>query len=317
MKWWLLTLCCLLLLALGFGGVYLFAAMPGGYSASDSGQVEYLIGMSQANLIEPWRVAMNLEFAEAAAAHENLRVIYTDATQDTQRQIADVNMLMGYGIDLLVISPNDSEALRPVLAQVYQKIPVIVLDRAVSGEDYTLFIGPDNAQIGYLAGLQVIEMLGESGGRVVEILGAEDSPPVAARSEGFARAIAAHPEIIVDQQLVADWQQDRAEDRFKEYAVTCKQMADVVVAQSDAMAYGAWIAASELRIEGVRFLGMDGLGGQSGGVNLVDLGVLDAAFYCPTGARQAVDSILRILNGETFQDKRVILEPEIILPTKG
>lgn len=225
MKWWLLMLCCLLLVALGFGGAYLFAALPGVSGDSHGDQVEYLIGMSQANLIEPWRVTMNLEFAEAAAAHENLRVIYTDATQDTQRQIADVDMLMGYGIDLLVISPNDSAALRPVLAQVYQEIPVIVLDRAVSGEDYTLFIGPDNAQIGYLAGLQVIEMLGESGGRVVEILGAEDSPPVAARSEGFARAIAAHPEITVDQQLVADWQQDRAEDRFKEYAVTCKQMA--------------------------------------------------------------------------------------------
>lgn len=272
----------------------------------------YLVGMSQANLVEPWRVTMNLEFAQAAAAHENLRVIYTDAAQDTQQQIDDVDMLMGYGIDLLVISPNDSEALRPVIAEVYRKIPVVVLDRAVSGEDYTLFIGPDNDQIGYLAGLQVVKMLGKNGGKVVEILGTEDSPPVSVRSEGFSRAIAGYPDIVIEQRLVANWLQDQAQDRFKEYAITCGQMADVVVAQSDSMAYGAWIAAEELRVEGVRFIGMDGLEGEGGGVDLVERGILEATFYCPTGGREAVDYVLRILSGESFTDKRVILDPYVI-----
>ena len=278
----------------------------------EEGNRQYLVGMSQANLVEPWRVTMNLEFGEAAQTHENLRVIYTDAAQDTQRQIDDVEMLMGYGIDLLVISPNDSEALRPVIAEVYKKIPVVVLDRAVSGEDYTLFIGPDNDQIGYLAGLQVVEMLGEAGGRVVEILGTEDSPPVAVRSEGFSRAIAGYPNIVIEQRLVANWLQDQAQDRFKEYAITCADMADVVVAQSDAMAYGAWIAAAELRIGGVRFVGMDGLEGEGGGVDLVQRGILEATFYCPTGGREAVDYVLRILSGEKFDDKRVILDPYLI-----
>lgn len=274
---------------------------------------QFLIGMSQANLVEPWRVSMNLEFAQAAQAHDNLRVIYTDATQDTERQIADVNMLMGYGIDLLVISPNDSEALRPVIAEVYRKIPVVVLDRAVSGEDYTLFIGPDNDRIGYLAGEQVVKMLGEQGGRVVEILGKQDSPPVSARSEGFARAIADNPNIVIEQQLVANWLQDQAQDRFKEYAITCGEMADVVVAQSDAMAYGAWIAANELRIGGLRFVGMDGLQGESGGVDLVNRGILEATFYCPTGGREAVNYVMRILEGEQFEDRHVILEPYLIV----
>lgn len=274
---------------------------------------QYLIGMSQANLVEPWRVTMNLEFAEAAEAHENLRVIYTDAAQDTNRQIADVNMLMGYGIDLLVISPNDSEALRPVIADVYQKIPVVVLDRAVSGSDYTLFIGPDNDQIGYLAGQQVVKMLGKDGGRVVEILGIEDSPPVAVRSEGFSRAIADYPNIVIEEQLVANWLQDQAQDRFKEYAIACSQMADVVIAQSDAMAYGAWIAAEELRISGVRFVGMDGLDGEGGGVDLVQRGILEATFYCPTGGKEAVDYVLKILTGEALEEKHVILEPHVIL----
>lgn len=287
-------------------------ALNGGFVRKEEPR-GYLVGMSQANLVEPWRVTMNLEFVEAAEARDDLRVIYTDAAQDTQRQIADVEMLMGYGIDLLVISPNDSEALRPVLAQVYEKIPVIVLNRAVSGEDYTLFIGPDNDKIGYLAGQQVVEMLGEEGGRVVEILGTENSPPVAARSSGFSRAVSGHENIVIEQRLVANWMQDQAQDRFKEYAVTCDEPPDVVVAQSDAMAYGAYIAAEELRMEGVRFVGMDGLEGDGGGVDLVERGILEATFYCPTGGKEAVSYLLRILEGETFAEKQITLEPHIVV----
>lgn len=312
MKGWRWLIIVLLLgiviaVVLLFGADYLMYRFP-----DDEGDRQFLIGMSQANLVEPWRVTMNLEFTEAAREHENLRVIYTDAAQDTDRQIADVDMLMGYGIDLLVISPNDSEVLRPVIAQVYQEIPVVILDRAVSGEDYTLFIGPDNDQIGYLAGLQVAQMLG-GGGKVVEILGIEDSPPVSARSEGFSRALKACPNIVVEQQLVANWLQDQAQDRFKEYAITCGEMADVVVAQSDAMAYGAWIAANELRIEDIRFVGMDGLEGEGGGVDLVNRGILEATFYCPTGGREAVEYVLQILSGKEFTQKHVILEPHVIL----
>ena len=167
-------------------------------------------------------------------------------------------------------------------------------------------------KIGYLAGLHVVEMLGEEGGRVVEILGTENSPPVAARSNGFARAIADFPGIVIEEKLVANWLQDQAQDRFKEYAVTCEHMADVVVAQSDAMAYGAYIAAEELRVEGVRFVGMDGLEGEGGGVDLVRRGILDATFYCPTGGREAVSYVLRILQGETFEEKQITLDPYIV-----
>lgn len=273
----------------------------------------YLIGMSQANLIEPWRVTMNLEFQQAAQAYDNLKVIYTDGAQDTRRQIADVEMLMGYGIDLLVISPNDSEALRPILAEVYQKIPVIVLDRAVSGEDYTLFIGPDNDKIGYLAGERVIEVLGDNGGTVVQILGTVDSPPVAARQAGFQRAIEHHTQIHMEDVLAANWLQDEAQDRFKEYLVVHGKSADIVVAQNDAMAYGAWLGADALRVKGIRFIGVDGLEGEDGGIDLVHRGILDSTIYCPTGGSQAVDYSMRILSGEPLGHKDLILEPRIIV----
>jgi ABC-type sugar transport system substrate-binding protein len=285
-------------------------------------QIEFLIGMSQANLTEPWRITMNQDIERAAGLHDNLRVIFTNASQDIQRQdneqkrqedirrqIADIRRLMGYGIDLLVVSPIDGEALRPVISEVYQKIPVIVLDRDVRGEEYTLFIGPDNYKIGQLAGGATLRLLSGQGGRVLEILGVNGSPPVAERSAGFRDAISGHPNVVVAAQLVANWMQDQAEDRAKEYLVENPGVVDVVVAQNDAMAYGAYVAMNKLRVEGVRYVGVDGLDGRGGGKEMVRNGVLDVTFYCPTGGEQAIEYALRILQGEAGLPRELIQDP--------
>ena len=53
--------------------------------------------------------------------------------------------------------------------------------------------------------------------------------------------------------------------------------------------------------------------GEGGGVDLVHRGILDATFYCPTGGKEAVSYLLRILEGETFSEKEITLEPNIVV----
>ena len=185
-------------------------------SMEDGDQIKFLIGMSQANLIEPWRIKMNEEIREEAAKYEDVRVIFTDAAQKSDKQIKDVEELLQEGIDLLIISPNDSAALTPVVTKAYKSIPVIVLDRAVEGYDYTLYIGPDNKLIGKQAGKFVADLLGDKGGNVIEIEGLSGSPPVIARNEGFQEAIGQGNIKVIDR-IAADWQRDKAEDVLKEF----------------------------------------------------------------------------------------------------
>ena len=109
---------------------------------------------------------MNREIEEEAAKHSDLRCIFTDAAMNTDRQLEDIRMLMGYAIDLLIVSPNDSDALRPYISDIHKKIPVIVLDRDIVGEDYSLYIGPDNYRIGKIVGEYLIGLLGAKGSAV-------------------------------------------------------------------------------------------------------------------------------------------------------
>ena len=288
---------------LALSAAVLFSCAAG--RARDEG-VQYLIGVSQANLTEPWRIAMSEEIRSTAAEYEDVRIIFTDAADSNQKQIDDVHRLLDLGIDLLIISPNDAAALTPVVTQAYSKVPVILLDRAVEGYDYTLYIGPDNRLIGNMAGKEVVEMLGPRGGRVVEILGRFGSPPVRDRSLGFREEIAKSGNIRVVDTINADWLRDRAEDKFADHLPRLGDI-DVVVAQNDHMAYGAYRAAERLGADDIRFVGIDGLPGPSGGIDLVRKGVLAATFTCPTGGKEAIQYGMDILNKVEGIPKKIFL----------
>jgi len=268
--------------------------------------VQYLIGVSQANLTEPWRIVMSEEIRETASTYPNVRVIFTDAADSNDKQIADVHKLLDLGIDLLIISPNESTALTPVVTEAYAQVPVILLDRAVEGYEYTLFIGPDNRLIGSQAGREVVEMLGPQGGNVVEILGRAGSPPVTDRSIGFHEAIAQAGNIQIVDTISGDWLRDRAEDNFALRLPGYRDV-DVVFGQNDPMAFGAYRAASDLHTSRIRFVGIDGLPGPSGGIELVKRGILDATFTCPTGGKEAMRYAIDILHHERGIPKKIFL----------
>jgi simple sugar transport system substrate-binding protein len=280
-------------------------------SGRDAKPFDYVIGVSMANLTEPWRISMRDEINGEAAHYGDLRIVFADAADSNSRQIQDVRTLLSLGIDLLIISPNDSEALSPVVAEAYRRIPVILLDRSVIGFDYTLFIGPDNRLIGKQAGQYVTELLGTRGGKIVEIMGRSGSPPVLDRSVGFREAISPWLNITVVDTIVADWLRDRAED---ELAAWLKKNGpvDVIYAQNDAMADGARRAAVKLGIKGIRVIGIDGLSGPNGGIEMVRGGALSATFTCPTGGKEAIIYARDILHHEEGIPKKMILRTSLV-----
>ena len=139
----------------GFLSILLCAAVllslfPG-CSRQEPEKVEYLIGVSQANMRESWRLALTRELKEEAAKHPGVRLIFTDATQNSDKQISDIKRLLACGVDLLIVSPCDVKKITPMVSGVYKSIPVIVMDRVVEGYDYSLFIGPANPSSACLA----------------------------------------------------------------------------------------------------------------------------------------------------------------------
>jgi ribose transport system substrate-binding protein len=266
----------------------------------------WLIGMSQCNLGEPWRVQMNADITAAAKKHPNLKVVFKDAQNDSLRQRAQVEELVAQKIDLLLISPKEAAPLTQPVAEAYnKKIPVIVLDRAVQGDAYTLFIGADNKLIGRKAGEYVRKLLNGTG-KIVELKGLMTSTPGQDRNSGFREGlqIPTNPGLELVFQADMQWLEPQARKEM-ETALTALKRIDLVYAHNDPGAHGAYLAAKAAgREKEMKFIGIDALPHE--GVQYVRQGILDATFAYPTGGAEAIDNALKILRGESVPKKIVL-----------
>jgi ribose transport system substrate-binding protein len=305
----------------GLGATVLLAAGCGQRDAADSGATssgeaqKFRIGMSQANKGEPWRQAMNDQIAAAAAKHPELEIAFADAAQDNVKQIAAVENFITQGVDLLIISPNEAGPLTDAVAKAFDRgIPVIVLDRKVNGDKYTMWIGADNEKIGERAGAFVANWAKEKqlkACRVLEIRGLEGSTPAKERGDGFRKGIAANPAVKIIASQNADWLREKAIP-VSQAMFQSQPEAEVVYAHNDPMAEAAIISATEKGRDPDQLLvvGIDGLPTPDGGIKSVQDGRIDVTYVYPTGGAEAIDWALKILKEKATPPREVILETE-------
>lgn len=266
--------------------------------AASSASSTYVVGVSQCNLGEPWRVQMNADIARAARRHPNLTVVFKDAQNDSLRQRAHVEELVAQKIALLIISPKESAPLTKPVAEAYRKqIPVIVLDRAVEGDQFTTFIGADNRRIGREAGKLAASLLGGKG-NIVELKGLMTSTPGRDRHAGFREGLALdeNPGLKVVFEADMQWLEPNARKEM-ESALATHPSIQLVYAHNDPGAHGAYLAAKAAgREKPMRFVGIDALPHE--GVRYVKEGILDATLLYPTGGEEAIEAASRLLRGE-------------------
>lgn len=250
-------------------GVSVLAAGTVTVSAAEK-KDKYVIGMSQCNLGEPWRVAMNDQIAMAAEKHPEFEVIFADAAQDNSKQIADIENFVQMGVDLIITSPNEATPLTNAVSAAYDAgIPVILLDRKIDGDKYTQFIGADNVDMGRIAGEYVADTLLPDGGKVCEIKGLEGTSGGIDRDNGFREGIKKNDKIEIVAVNNADWLREKAITVAEEMLQTNDEI-DLFLALNDPMAEGAYIAAKNAGKEGdILFVGFDGLPTPDGGIRSV------------------------------------------------
>lgn len=300
------------------GGVFLLFVVLAFYMtrrgrADYEDEIEYVIGVSQANMREAWRVALIQEIEEEAGKYENIRIVTTDATADVAKQKLDVDNLLQFGIDLLIISPCDTGELTEKIKDVYQGgTPVIVMDRGVEGFDYSLFIGPDNEMIGRQAAKCAAELLDDQAGTVLKLCGNAYSIQSEERLQGFDLIMQDYPEIKIETHFMEKDLKDTAYDTIFSMKEKLKKI-DVIFANSDYVAQGAYEALEEMALEkDIRIVGCDGFTGKDEGVDMVLQEKIAATISCPTGGREAIQYAINILRQESGVPKQVILRSRTI-----
>jgi len=116
---------------------------------------------------------------------------------DRDAQVAEIENAVGRGVSGIVLAPLDDAAMvGPVSAAMRQKIPVVIIDSGLKGEDYVSFVATDNELGGRLGGEKLAALLGAKG-RVILLRYAEGSDSTTKREEGFLAAMRANPGIDI------------------------------------------------------------------------------------------------------------------------
>ncbi len=126
---------------------------------------------SNAGVNNPWRVVGWTTMQAEVELHPEIeRFTAVDAEGDDNKQISDIQDLLGQDCDALIVSPNTTEALTPAVEQACAaNIPVIVFDRGVNTDCPVTFIHPIG---GYAFGADAAEFLSEQvpeGGNVLAL----------------------------------------------------------------------------------------------------------------------------------------------------
>jgi ribose transport system substrate-binding protein len=280
---------------------------------------KYTIGFSQLAFDDPWRVAFNNQMKKAAEKHPDFKLVIVNAQRDSSKQVADVETLLQQRVDALIISPNESAPLTSVVKKVYDAgIPVIVLDRAVIGEAYTMFIGADNKFIGNKAGAYVAKWCTEkqyNPCNVLEISGLSGSTPAQERASGFRDGIKANPNVKLATSVTSEWQKAKAVPAAAA-AFQGNKNFQVVYAHNDDSTEGGYIAAknANLDVSKMLFLGIDGLPDKNGAIVSILQGRLGASFVYPNGAAEAIEWVDKILKKGEKPPKKITLGTDEITP---
>ncbi len=265
---------------------------------------KYTIAFAQDTLSNDFRVAQVNMVRNALSKYPNIRFVYSNAKASTSLQIKQIEDFIYQKVDLLITSPYDEVATADVVAKAYKSgIPVIMMDRTVQGNDYTVYIHSDNRKIAHDAAEFIAKQLHYKG-TVLLLKGVLSADSTRKRTEGFYEVMQHYPDINVIE-YTADYLRRNA--LIGVNALLKKGVRfDAIMSQSDSMLIGARIAlkAHHINPASLVTVGIDYI---QSAQRAIRSGRQTSSFVYSLGARESADIAIKILSGETVP-KEIVLD---------
>lgn len=211
------------------------------------------IGLSMYTLDAPYFAAQTNAVKRKAAAMGVKRVIATEAHDDMNKQLADVEDLLSKNIDVLILNPKDPNGLVPATkAATRAGVPVIVIDSSISpSADVVTTVQSNNMANGELVGEWIASRMKGQPVRMALLSGTQGNPVGKERRQGVFRG-------IIEQQLRdsnksgfeiltqgwGNWTHEGGLKAMEDILVACPD-ANVLLCENDSMCLGALKAVAE------------------------------------------------------------------------
>src|SRR5215211_4965754 len=218
----------------------LLAAAVAGCAKKPEGD-QFVVGFSQMESDNPWRIAQTRSLQEEAAKR-GYQLVVTDAQGQTAKQVSDVEDLIARRVDVLLLAPREFDGLAPALQSAKQaNIPVILVDReaaGTAGQDYVTLLASNFIEQGRRAGEWLAQATGGKA-NIVELSGTPGASVARDRAAGFREAIARYPGMKIIATQTGNFTRAQGERVMQNLAQSLGPKVTAVYAHNDEMALGA------------------------------------------------------------------------------
>ncbi len=273
-------------------------------------QKELTILESVPGLNFPFFVHMMNQMKAEAEALGGITVIESDGQDSTPKQTADVETAIVQGVDGIVISPREVDAMAPALQQAVDAgIPVVTIDRRVDNVPGILaHIGADNVKGGEAQG-ELIMKLFPDGATIINLQGTPGASPAIDRSKGLHNVLDAHADkykFVFEQ--TANFRRADGLSVTESALGGMDSPPDVIVAGNDDMIFGAIEALKARNLTDVITIGFDAL--PEALVQVRDGSLTATVEQFPGGqSRGAVQALVKYLRDGVKPEPLVLLTP--------
>ncbi len=274
-------------------------------AAEEAGDPELLLGFSQVGSESAWRIG-NTKDIENSAAQYGVSLMFENANQSQENQIAAIRRFIAYKVDVIAFSPIVETGWDNVLMEAKEAgIPVVLVDRTIETEKEDLtacLIGADFYNEGVMAAEYLIrkaDSLGLDHVNIVEITGTENSTPMLQRQAGFADTIASDERMHILESIDGDFLKSRGAECMRYLLETYGDDIDVVYSHNDEMTLGALPEIEKTDMIPGRDIIIISIDGGQEAIDVLKEGKINCVVECtPNLGSELMETALKLKEGE-------------------
>ena len=229
------------------------------YFSSIASAKDLVIMTSLPSMEFPFFVHMQKQLDQEARSIGGIKILSADGQNRVPKQTADVESAIIQGVDGIIISPIDVNAMAPALQQAIDAgIPVVTVDRYVGGvPGIYAHVGADNVKGGEAQARLIMEQF-PNGATIVNLQGQPGASPAIDRNKGLHNILDGKSKYKIVAEQTANWSRDQGMSVTENILVGLSSPPDVINGANDDMALGA-MEAVKARGLNVKILGFDAL----------------------------------------------------------
>jgi inositol transport system substrate-binding protein len=274
--------------------------------ASGAALADMKIGVVMSQFDDTWLTYLREDMAaKAKSMPDGVSLQFVDARADVNKQLQQVEDLIGNKVDALIVNPVDTAATAKITkAAEAAGIPLVYVNRRPDNlkdlPKNVVVVASNDEEAGKMQMQYLADKMGGKGSIVI-LLGDLANNSTQNRTKGVKEVLAKYPDIKIDQEQSGTWLRQKGMDLTNDWITQGKQF-NAVVSNNDEMAIGAAMALKQAGTKSGTVL-IAGVDGTPDGLNAITKGDMAVSVFqdAKGQADGAIDAAVKMVKKQPVE----------------